>query len=118
MTPSKINERRIAIAAEILELEAKAKDWSDRYGELKFEDLRLNVVERIGSVGVAFCRIDLWKSPPDAKCLQSVNVGGIVYYECLILEVHRRNAIIEYTGSGKYRAPFDILHLAESGVAQ
>ena len=117
MTPSQIKERRVAIAAELLELEAKVKDCSDRYKKLQFENLRLRLVEKVGLAGVAFCRIDLWKRPPDAKQLRSIKVRGDVIYECVILEVHRRNAMVQYAGSGKYRAPFDILHLVESGVA-
>ncbi len=117
MTPSQIKERRVAIAAELLELETQINDCSDRYRKLRLEDLRLKVVERIGLPGIVFCRIDLWKLPPDTKQLRSRKVHGDVIYECVILEVHRRNAIIQYAGSGKYRAPFDILYLVESGVA-
>lgn len=117
MSPSQANKRRLAIAAELLELEATAKSLSAKYNKLQFEDLRLKVVERIGLAGVAFCRIDLWKSPPNIQRLHRVNVCGTVYCECVILEVHRVNAIIQYQGSGKYRAAFDLLFLAESGVA-
>ena len=116
MTPSQIKDRRLAIAAELLEVETEVKCLTDRYNKLRFENLRLQVVERIGLAGVAFCRIDLWKRPPDAKQLRSLKVHGDVMYECVILEVHRRNAIVQYAGSGKYRAPFHILHLVESGV--